>query len=280
MLKVILIVVLLAVVLVALTACGKNENKTNTDDTLSYINSRGDKNVVSNTTENLGSGTTSNATTFLKRVKALSSEEVLANAEKQMAEPEVGDTIAIFHIQDYGDVTVKLFEEEAPKACENFITHAKNGYYDGLTFHRVIDSFMIQGGDPKGNGTGGESIWGTGFEEELNETILPYRGSLCMASSGTGTSSLGSQFFITQANYSSLMTSYLSQYGISNLLEAYKKYGGDLTDLVGYAQYTTFGQVIEGLDIVDKIAAVSTNSSNKPIEDVIISNIEITTYTK
>jgi cyclophilin family peptidyl-prolyl cis-trans isomerase len=76
------------------------------------------------------------------------------------------------------------------------------------------------------------------------------------------------------------MTSYLSQYGISNLLEAYKKYGGDLTDLVGYAQYTTFGQVIEGLDIVDKIAAVSTNSSNKPIEDVIISNIEITTYTK
>jgi cyclophilin family peptidyl-prolyl cis-trans isomerase len=270
--------------LITLTACGESENKTNTYDTLSYLSSRKDKNTVLDTEDtdetDESNGTTSNASTFLKRVKALSSEEVLENAKKQMAEPEVGDTIAIFHIKDYGDITVKFFEDVAPKACENFITHAKEGYYDGLTFHRVIENFMIQGGDPLGTGTGGESIWGSSFGEELNETILPYRGSLCMASRGTGTSSIGSQFFITQADYKEVMTSYLSQYGISNLADAYKEYGGDLTDLVGYGQYTTFGQVIDGMDIVDKIASVETNSSNKPLEDVIISSIEITTYEK
>jgi peptidyl-prolyl cis-trans isomerase B (cyclophilin B) len=191
-----------------------------------------------------------------------------------------GEQIAIFHIKDYGDVTVKFFEEVAPKAVENFVTHAKDGYYDGVTFHRVIDEFMIQGGDPLGNGTGGESIWGDEFSEELDASVLPYRGALCMASKGTGTSSLGSQFFIVQANYKSSSESYLSNYGIGILKSAYKEYAGDLVDLVGYAQYTTFGQVIDGMDVVDEIAKVETNSSNKPLTDVIISSIEVTTYSK
>ena len=208
------------------------------------------------------------------------SDETLANAEKQMAEPEDGETIAIFHIENYGDITVKFFEDVAPNAVENFVTHAEEGYYDGLTFHRVIDEFMIQGGDPEGDGTGGESIWGEGFAEELSTTVLPYKGALCMASSGTGTSSLGSQFFIVQSSYTSNMESYLTYYGYSNLLSSYREYGGDLYDLAIYAQYTTFGQVIDGLDIVDEIAAVETDSSDKPVEDVVISSIEITTYTK
>ena len=209
----------------------------------------------------------------------LTSDEALENAEIQMAEPEEGETVAIFHIENYGDITVKFFEDVAPKAVENFVTHAEEGYYDGLTFHRVISEFMIQGGDPEGDGTGGESIWEEDFEEELSTTVLPYKGALCMASRGTGTSSLGSQFFIVQSNYTSNMESYLTYYGYSNLLSSYQTYGGDLYDLAIYAQYTTFGQVIDGLDIVDEIASVETDSSDKPVEDVVISSIEITTYT-
>ena len=101
-----------------------------------------------------------------------------------------------------------------------------------------------------------------------------------MASGGTGTNSLGSQFFIVQADYNPAMESYLSRYELNNLAESYKKYGGDLVDLVGYGQYTTFGQVISGLDIVDKIAQVQTNSNDKPLEDVVIESIEIKEYGK
>lgn len=198
-------------------------------------------------------------------------------AQKQMAMPEIGETIAIFHVKEYGDITVKFFEDVAPKAVENFVTHAKEGYYDGVTFHRVINEFMIQGGDPKGDGTGGESIWGKGFEEELSEALVPYRGSLCMASRGLGNVSLGSQFFITQANPSATMASMLRQYGYpEDLIETYMTYGGYLSL---YLQYTVFGQVIDGMDIVDKIAAVETNSTtDKPLKDVIIESIEITEY--
>lgn len=211
-------------------------------------------------------------------------------AEKQMAMPEEGETIAIFHVKNFGDIKVKFFEDVAPKAVENFITHAKNGYYDGVTFHRVINEFMIQGGDPTGTGTGGESIWGKGFPEEFSADIVPYRGTLCMASSGTGTSSLGSQFFITQANYDENSATYMEMYGLpSDLIEQYKKYGGNILSL--YYGYTVFGQVYEGMDVVDKIAEVKTGSvpmvingveygtqDDKPVEDVIIETIEVTEY--
>lgn len=201
-------------------------------------------------------------------------------AQKQMAMPEIGETIAIFHVKGYGDITVKFFEDVAPKAVENFVTHAKEGYYDGVTFHRVINEFMIQGGDPKGNGTGGESIWGKGFEEELSEALVPYRGSLCMASTGLGNVSLGSQFFITQANPSATMASMLRQYGYpEDLIESYMTYGGYLSL---YLQYTIFGQVIDGMDIVDKIAAVETSqdkaTKDRPLTPVVIESIEITEY--
>lgn len=96
-----------------------------------------------------------------------------------------------------GDIEIMLFPEEAPKAVENFITHAKAGYYDGLLFHRVINDFMLQGGDPKGDGTGGESIWGTPFEDEFSDSLHNFRGALSMANSGTNTN--GSQFFIVQS---------------------------------------------------------------------------------
>ena len=196
-----------------------------------------------------------------------------AAAEKQMALPNEGDTVAT--------IKVKFFEEVTPKAVENFVTHAKEGYYNGVTFHRVMEEFMIQGGDPEGTGRGGESIWGEGFAEELSYELVPYRGSLCMASRGTGTSSLGSQFFITQANYTEAMTTYLKQYGYpEGLLEQYEQYGGYMSL---YLQYTVFGQVYEGMDVVDSIAKVQTHTTddgqeNKPVEDVIIETIEVTTY--
>ncbi len=199
-------------------------------------------------------------------------------AEEQFAEPKEGDTIAIIHVKNYGDITVKFFDDVAPKAVENFVTHSKEGYYNGVTFHRVINEFMIQGGDPLGTGYGGESIWGTGFEEELSEKLLPYRGSLCMASAGTGTSSLGSQFFITQANYDEDMGRLLEQYDWpTEIIEMYKKYGGYMSL---YQGYTIFGQVIDGMDVVDEIAKTETDSSDKPLEDVVIESIEVTKYKK
>lgn len=291
-LKYLLTIILLIVMLITLTACDSKEKEEDKDkDVMSYLSSKNNNSVNNENLENnndnqeedkgdnnMEISTTNKATEFLKQVKNLSSEQAVSNAEKQMSNPNEGDTIAIIDVENYGQITIKLFEKECPKACENFITHAKDGYYNGVIFHRVMENFMIQGGDPQGTGYGGESIWGKGFEEELNAGILPYRGSLCMASSGTGTSSLGSQFFITQAPFNETMKNYMKQYGISNLEEAYTQYGGDLADLVGYGQYTTFGQVIEGLEIVDKIAKVETNSKDKPLEDVVIKNIEITTY--
>jgi cyclophilin family peptidyl-prolyl cis-trans isomerase len=251
---VIVIALILGVTLVSLTGCAKKEG-TATDNNTSEVN------------------TMSENTSSSERVVDTIDYETAA--EKQMAMPEVGDTIAIFHIKNYGDIKVKFFEEVAPKAVENFITHAKEGYYDGLIFHRVINEFMIQGGDPEGTGYGGESIWGEGFGTELDYELVPYRGSLCMAMSSQP-NSIGSQFFITQAHYNESQVSYLKSSGYpEKLLDVYKEQGGYLSL---YLQYTVFGQVYEGLDIVDKIAEVETDSNDKPLEDVVIESIEVTEY--
>ena len=115
----------------------------------------------------------------------------------QFTDPEKGEEIAVMTVKDYGEIKFRFFPEEAPKAVENFITHVKNGYYDGVTFHRVIQDFMIQGGDPKGDGTGGESIWGEGFGVETSNNLYHFRGALCMANTGRANSN-GSQFYILQ----------------------------------------------------------------------------------
>ena len=115
-----------------------------------------------------------------------------------------GLPVAVIEVENYGTIRAVLFEEDAPKAVENFITHAEEGYYDGLTFHRVIDDFMIQGGDPAGDGTGGESIWGEPFEDEFTDNLWNFRGALSMANSGQDSN--GSQFFIVQAGDTESMT--------------------------------------------------------------------------
>ena len=274
------IAILLVVMLFMLTACGKQEEKSDKKEDKVSTTSKTEENKIEDVENSAGNETNieekddedeeENMEEF-----DLNTFDFAAAADKQLAMPEKGETIAIMYVKDYGEMHMKFFEDVAPKAVENFITHAKEGYYDGLTFHRVINEFMIQGGDPLGNGTGGESIWGDGFGVELHPSLVPYRGSLCMAMSSLP-DSIGSQFFITQANYSADMKAMLEYYGYpSNLLEQYAEHGGYLSL---YLQYTVFGQVYEGLDVLDKIAAVSTDSNDKPLEDVIIEKIEITTY--
>ncbi len=114
----------------------------------------------------------------------------------QLRKPQAGDITATMKTT-MGEIQILLFPDAAPKAVENFTTHAKNGYYDGLIFHRVIPDFMIQGGDPTGTGMGGESIWGKHFEDEFSPDYHNLRGALSMANAGPGTN--GSQFFIVQA---------------------------------------------------------------------------------
>lgn len=196
----------------------------------------------------------------------------------QLEPPAKGEEIAII-TTNYGDIKIRLFPEIAPKAVENFKTHAKNGYYNGLIFHRVIPNFMIQGGDPQGNGTGGESIWGTPFEDEFDINYHNFRGSLSMANAGPNTN--GSQFFIVQnreANpeYIKQMKELGEDKGYPELvIDAYEKLGG--APWLDF-QHTVFGQVFEGMDVVDKIANVETNENDKPLEDVIMEKVKIVKY--
>lgn len=166
-----------------------------------------------------------------------------------------------------GNITIKLFPEQAPKAVENFIAHSKNGYYDGVIFHRVMQDFMVQGGDPEGTGRGGESIWGEPFENEISPVLFHLRGALSMANAGPDTN--GSQFFIVQnqnVDHSSMKKNYSEE-----IKAAYENGGTPWLD----GAHTVFGQVIEGMEVVDQIAAVEVGNANMPVEDVIIKKITI-----
>lgn len=147
-----------------------------------------------------------------------------------------------------GTIKFELLEDEAPKTTENFRLLAEKGYYDGVIFHRVIKNFMIQGGDPLGEGYGGESAWGGKFNDEINKNSALYQGSyskgtVAMANSGPNTN--GSQFFIMHNDY-------------------------PLPPL-----YTKFGQVTEGQEIVDQIAGVRVNDRDKPLEKVVMEKVSI-----
>ena len=192
----------------------------------------------------------------------------------QTKAPEAGDTVAVI-TTTLDDICVKLFPQYAPKAVENFTTHAKNSYYNGVIFHRVIPDFMIQGGDPQGTGTGGESIWGAPFEDEFCPELHNLRGALSMANAGPGTN--GSQFFIVQAKaVPEQMLSQMQELSESGFpaeaQESYKQLGG--TPWLDF-RHTVFGQVYSGMETVDRIAAVETGAMDKPVEDVSIVKIEV-----
>lgn len=170
-----------------------------------------------------------------------------------------------------GNIKIKLFPDQAPKAVENFIKHSEDGYYDGLIFHRVIQDFMIQGGDPEGTGMGGESIYGEAFEDEFSNELYNIRGALSMANSGPNTN--GSQFFIVQntALDPSLKAEMEKAGYPEEIIKAYEKGGTHWLD----NKHTVFGQVIEGMDVVDSIASAETDAQDKPEEDVVIEKIEV-----
>lgn len=188
-----------------------------------------------------------------------------------------GELVAEMTVQDYGVIKIRFFNELAPKAVENFISLSKEGYYDGLTFHRVINDFMVQGGDPSGNGTGGESSWGVPFEDEFSEELFPLRGALCMANSGKNTN--GSQFFIVQTgDVEESIIKQMEEIGnLDTLIENYQTNGG--TPWLWFA-HTVFGQVYEGMDVVDKIAQAETDGNDMPAKSIIIETIEIKDYKK
>ena len=171
-----------------------------------------------------------------------------------------------------GDFTLELFPEVAPKTVENFVTHAKNGYYNGVIFHRVIEDFMIQGGDPTGTGMGGESIYGRTFEDEFSREAFNLYGTLSMANAGPNTN--GSQFFIVTAKQvPPQMLKQLKDGGWpEEIVEEYAKVGG--TPWLDH-RHTVFGRVVEGMDVVLKIEGVERNAQDRPLEDVVIESMDV-----
>jgi cyclophilin family peptidyl-prolyl cis-trans isomerase len=159
----------------------------------------------------------------------------------------VANRIAVIETNK-GIIRFELLEQDAPKTTENFRLLAERNYYDGVIFHRVIRNFMIQGGDPLGQGYGGESAWGGKFNDEIDRSSGLYRGSyekgtVAMANSGPNTN--GSQFFIMHVDYP-LPPS-----------------------------YTKFGKVIEGQDVVDSIASVQTDRNDRPHEQIVMNRVYI-----
>lgn len=192
--------------------------------------------------------------------------------------PNEGDTIIIMNIKDYGEVKFRLFSEYAEKGCENFIELAKKGYYDGLTFHRVIKDFMIQGGDPNGNGTGGESVWGGKFDGGTDPHLIHAAGALAYANSGS-TATDGSQFYVVTGKvYSEDELAALEGNGYTFTEQQKKIYStaGGAPWLDG--GYTVFGQVFDGLDVVFDISKVDTDDNDKPTKDVIIETMTVEEY--
>ena len=191
-----------------------------------------------------------------------------------MRKPQAGDITAVMKTS-MGEIKILLFPDAAPKAVENFITHAKNRYYDGLIFHRVIPDFMIQGGDPTGTGMGGESIWGKPFEDEFSPEYHNLRGALSMANAGPGTN--GSQFFIVQAHsVSDDLIAQMETLGESAFpawaVSAYRSKGG--TPWLDF-RHTVFGQVYEGMDVVDAIANAPCGPNDKPVKEIKILSLNI-----
>ena len=174
---------------------------------------------------------------------------------------------------NHGDLRIKLFPEHAPKTVANFIALSKDGYYDGVIFHRIIKDFMIQGGDPTGTGMGGESIYGESFEDEFSEELYNVRGALSMANAGPNTN--GSQFFIVQNQHLPYSKKEIARGGWPEpIAEIYAEQGG--TPHLD-RRHTVFGQLADeaSYEVLDAIAGVETGAMDKPVEDVVIETIEI-----
>ncbi|KRL92065.1 peptidylprolyl isomerase [Limosilactobacillus ingluviei] len=171
-----------------------------------------------------------------------------------------------------GDISLQLFPDQAPKTVKNFVELAKQGYYNDVTFHRVIPDFMVQTGDPTATGAGGESIYGHPFADEFSPELFNLKGAVSMANAGPNTN--GSQFFIvTNRNLSTNLLGQMEAAGYpAEVIEAYQNGGTPWLDF----HHTVFGQVVSGLDVAIKISQVKRNFEDRPEEDVLIKAIEIT----
>lgn len=203
--------------------------------------------------------------------------EELGLIEKELHFPQISlDTVqgpkAIIKT-NHGDLQVQLFPENAPKTVANFIGLAKEGYYDGVIFHRIIPDFMIQGGDPTGTGMGGQSIYGDSFEDEFSDELYNLRGALSMANAGPNTN--GSQFFIVQNKKIPYAQKELERGGWPAPIAASYAENGGTPHLD--RRHTVFGQLVDqaSYDVLDIIAAVETGLHDKPKEDVVIETIEV-----
>lgn len=228
----------------------------------------------------------------------------------QLDAPESGEEIAVITMKTGETIKIRFFPEQAPKAVYNFKLHAIQGYYDGLTFHRVMENFMIQGGSPDGTGTDGVSVWDQDFEDEFASSLVNIDGALSMANRGPATN--GSQFFINCTNtpaQSSIWSQYeqafeefqevykenkeyidsnpnLKTLDMDKVTDDYKKlyeaHGGNMHLDGAYSTngtgHTVFGQVFEGMDSVYALSQAETDSNDKPVEDMVIEKIEIVAY--
>lgn len=286
MLKMILISAALAL---TVTACSSPQN----DETKPSTNPSDSPNNNLNTEATNNPETTPQPTPRPTKTPTMPIE-----TSPQLAEPKEGEEIAVL-TTNMGIIKLRFFPQYAPKAVENFVTHAKDGYYNGITFHRVYKDFMIQGGDPTATGSGGQSIWGKPFKDEFHPMLHHIRGALSMANPGYPDAN-GSQFFIVQStsldDRSKAQLEYLKAnmdevvytneetgQQISNrelipedIVDAYFVNGGTFhLDFI----HSVFGQVVEGMDVVDAIAYVEA-VKEKPVNDVIIEKIEFETYSK
>lgn len=195
--------------------------------------------------------------------------------------PQSGEEIAVLNTSK-GVIKIRLFEESAPLAVANFKAQISNGYYNGLTFHRVINDFMIQGGD---DGKGSKSVWGKAYQSEVNRNLQHFTGAVSTANAGPDTN--GSQFFIVQGPQVTMddLDAAASTYNTAGMTETekqlYIEHGGAYwldNHVNSTVVHTVFGQVFEGMDVVNSIASVLTNRSDKPLDDIVIESAAIEIY--
>lgn len=279
----------------AVTSCGKDvstDEKSSSSSEEAATSAAGDKETetspVSEAATEKPNAPAAKKTVDISRFGDRSVPDIdLENASvKNFTAPKVGDDIIIIKFQGYdGEVKIRLFPEYAELGVENFVGLADKGYYDGLTMHRIMADFMIQGGDPLGTGTGGESLWGGDFDGGVSDKLTHAAGTLAYANSGA-TSTNGSQFYIVTGEvyddeYIKMLES--NGYSFSNDVKKILAAAGGAPWLDG--GYTVFGQVYEGLDIVFTIQDTEVYQSNPfsteastPAEPVVIEYIKTGKY--
>jgi cyclophilin family peptidyl-prolyl cis-trans isomerase len=232
------------ILLLAVTGCKKKSETTITENTTttSQESTRAAPETSGASMSTPGGSAT--ATTTTTAGKTAEGNPIVTRSMNK--DPGPANEIAVMKTS-MGTITLRFFTKQAPLAVANFKGLAAKGYYDGIIFHRVMDNFMIQGGDPTGTGYSGDSLWGGKFQDEFSPSLrFDHPGILAMANSGPGTN--GSQFFITQ-----VPTTHLND------------------------KHTIFGEVIEGMDVVNAICKVRTDDKNKPMQPVVIESITIKT---